>query len=201
MICIYTGVFSYYYSLIMKVAIATESTPKVDAVKSVVAQAPYFDKVRDSVGYVLKSVSSDVSDMPLSLEETIAGAKNRVTNLRTALENEWIKADLYIGLEWWAMSIGSRKYVGWVAYVEDKKWDWHLWFSGMMEVPAVIEKELYENWRELWPVMSELAGVVNIKSKNGSTAAWSDDMIDRQSEFELALKQAIAPFYNQYYKL
>gem|GEM_PF-5962600 len=32
--------------------------------------------------YILESVSSDISDMPLSIEETMTGAKNRAQNVK-----------------------------------------------------------------------------------------------------------------------
>jgi len=49
--------------------------------------------------------------------------------------------------------------------------------------------------------MGELSGNTNIRSENGSMGAWSDDMFTRADEFSAAFKAAIAPFYNEYYKM
>jgi non-canonical (house-cleaning) NTP pyrophosphatase len=40
--------------------------------------------------------------------------------------------------------------------------------SPAIEVPKKIEKMLYDEGKELGPIMEELSGVVDIRSKNGS---------------------------------
>ncbi len=55
----------------MRIAIGTTSSPKVAGVKEAIAVCPYFDGDRDSIEYILEKVSSDVTDMPLSLEVTL----------------------------------------------------------------------------------------------------------------------------------
>lgn len=49
--------------------------------------------------------------------------------------------------------------------------------------------------------MGELSGRVDIRSENGSMGAWSEDMFTRKDEFSVAMKAAMAPFFNKYYKL
>lgn len=49
--------------------------------------------------------------------------------------------------------------------------------------------------------MGELSGKVHIASENGSMGAWTEDMFTRKDEFEVAMKAAIAPFFNKYYRL
>jgi non-canonical (house-cleaning) NTP pyrophosphatase len=60
---------------------------------------------------------------------------------------------------------------------------------------------LYEEKMDLGPLMSELSGITNIASQNGSLWAWSDDMFTRKDEFSAAFQAAIAPFFNKYYQL
>ena len=55
----------------MKIAIGTTSSPKVAGVKEAVNACPYFDGHRGDIEYVLEKTSSDVADMPLSLETTL----------------------------------------------------------------------------------------------------------------------------------
>lgn len=180
----------------MKIAIGTLKTPKVEWVKEAVQTCPYFQNI-ESIEYILESVSSNISDMPLSIEETMTGAKNRAQNLK----KKWIIAEYYVGIEWGTTDIMGRKYIGGIIYIENNLWEWHFGFSPMLEVPKKVEKMLYEDWLELGPVMSKLSGITNLASKNGSMWAWSNDMFTRKDEFSDAFKAAIAPFYNSYYKL
>ena len=60
---------------------------------------------------------------------------------------------------------------------------------------------LYEEWKELWPIMEELSWILDIRSENGSMWAWSDNMLQRKDEFVQAFQTAISPFFNKYYKL
>ena len=48
--------------------------------------------------------------------------------------------------------------------------------------------------------MAELSGKVDIRSENGSMGAWSEDMFTRKDEFEVAMKAAMAPFFNKFYE-
>ena len=69
-----------------------------------------------------------------------------------------------------------------------------------MEVPSLVVEKLYIEKLELWPVMSELSGITNIQSQNGSMWSLSNDMLTRKDEFLLAFCSAISPFFNKYYK-
>ncbi len=71
----------------------------------------------------------------------------------------------------------------------------------MVEVPAEVERRLYECDEELGPVMAELSGKTDIRSENGSMGAWTEDMFTRKDEFSVAMKAAMAPFFNRFYKL
>lgn len=179
----------------MKIAIWTTRTPKVEWIKKWVKECPYFNWIE--VEYLLESVSSDISDMPLSIQETMNWAKNRARNLKKA----WITADFYIWIEWWTTEIWDKKYIGWIVYIEDNSGKWHYGFSPMMEVPQLVEKKLYIDRLELWPVMWELSGKTDIRSENWSMWAWSNDMLTRIDEFTSAFKAAISPFFNDYYKM
>lgn len=179
----------------MKIAIWTTRTPKVEWIKKWVNECPFFNWIE--VEYILESVSSDISDMPLSIDETMLWAKNRARNLKKS----WIIADFYIWIEWWTTSIWEKKYIWWIVYIEDNNGKWHYWFSPMMEVPKIVEKKLYIDWLELWPVMWELSWKTDIRSENGSMWAWSNDMLTRVAEFTSAFQAAISPFFNDYYKM
>lgn len=181
----------------MKIAIWTLRAPKVEWIKQAVSESPYFSDIIEKVEYILSSVPSDISAMPLDIEETMLWAKNRAQNLIKS----WIEADFYVWIEWWTTDIWWKKYIWWIVYVQNNLWDWHFGFSPMMEVPKLVEKMLYEEWKELWPIMWELSGKTDIRSENWSMWAWSEDMLTRSDEFRSAFHAAISPFYNKYYKL
>jgi non-canonical (house-cleaning) NTP pyrophosphatase len=178
----------------MKIAIWTTKTPKVEGVKQAVKECPYF--FWEEIEYILQQVSSDISDMPLSIEETMQWAKNRAQNIKKL----GIKADFYVWIEGWTTKIWDKKYLFWTIFIENDKGEWHFGFSWMIEVPKKVEEMLYEEWKELWPIMSELSGITNIQSQNWSMWAWSDDMLTRKDEFVTAFKSAISPFFNEFYK-
>lgn len=180
----------------MKIAIWTTRLPKVEWIKDWIKNCPYF-KDKENIEYILEKVESDISDMPLSKEEIMLWAKNRAQNIKKL----WIDADFYIWIEWWTTDIWNKKYIWWVVYVENNLWEWHYWFSVMMEVPEKIEKMLYEQLLELGPIMWELSWKTDIRSENGSMWAWSHDMLTRIDEFSTAFKAAISPFFNDYYKM
>lgn len=181
----------------MKIAIGTTSTPKVEWIKDAINFSPYFIWEIENIEYILKSVQSNVWDMPLSIDEIMLWAFNRAKNLK----KEWIKADYFIWIEWWTTQFWDKKYIWWIVYIENSLWEWHYWFSNFMEVPKIVEKMLYIDKLELGPIMWELSGRINIKSENWSMGAWSDDVFIRKDEFKLAFSWAISPFYNKYYKL
>ena len=179
----------------MKIAIWTTKKPKVDWVKEAISTCPYFKWLE--IEFILEKVKSGVSDMPLSMEETMNWAKNRALNMK----NNWIKADFYVWLEWWTWDFLWIKYLWWVTCVLDKTWEFHFWVSNCIEVPNIISKKLYQDKLELWPIMSELSWITNIQSKNWAMWAWSDDMLVRKKQFISWFQMAISPFFNKYYKL
>ena len=181
----------------MKIAIGTLRAPKVEGIKEAVASCPYFSEVKNEIEYILENVSSDISSMPLSVEEIMRGAKNRADNLLKA----GIRADYYVGIEGGSTRLNEKAYVIGCVYVRDIDGTGHYGFSSMISMPKLVEKKLYEEGLELGPVMGELSGRIDIRSENGSIGAWTNDMFTRKDEFGTAFKMAIAPFYNEYYRL
>ena len=79
----------------MKIVIWTQSAPKVEAIKEAINKSPYFN--RDIVEIIDLKVSSEISDMPTSIEENMIWAKNRAINSKKEISD----ADFYIWMEWW----------------------------------------------------------------------------------------------------
>jgi len=177
----------------MKIAIWTKSPPKVEAIKEAIKKCIYFKWM--DIEIITEKVDSWISDMPISMEENMQWAKNRAENI-----SKIVDADLYIWMEGWTSEIWNKAYLFWVVYILNNNWNWHFWISNMMEVPEVFHKRIYENWEELWPVLTEITWVESASKKTWAFWHWSDDMLTRKDQFVLAFLSWIVPFYNKYYK-
>jgi inosine/xanthosine triphosphatase len=180
----------------MRLAIGTLRKPKLDGIKDGVAACPYFRDTQEKIEFLPTAAESGIAHMPLSVGETMAGAKNRANHL----VSQNIVADYYVGIEGGAARVADRAFLFGCVYIRDKAGRGHFGFSPAIEIPIAIERMLYEEGKELGPVMGELSGKLDIRSENGSMGAWSDDMLTRKDEFAAAFKAAIAPFYNGYYR-
>ncbi len=181
----------------MKIAIGTLRKPKIDGIKEGVSSCPYFRDVLESIEFIPTEVSSDISHMPLTIQEVMQGAFNRARNLIKL----GIEADYYIGIEGGVSRFGEKAYIFGCVYIQNATGEGHYGFSPMAEVPKLVDARLYENGEELGHIMGELSGRTDIRSENGSMGAWTDDMFTRKDEFVDAFKAAIAPFYNSFYTL
>ena len=177
----------------MKIAIGTKRKAKIKGVKKGIAEFIY---IQDTVEFSTHDADSGISHMPLSLDETMSGAQNRALDLK----NKNIEADYYIGLEGGLVAVQEKTYLISLAYVLNNNDKGHFGFSPMLEVPQEIHKRIKEG-EELGPIMGELSGNLDLRSENGSMGAWSGDMFKRDDEFAVAVKAALCPFYNQYYKI
>lgn len=177
----------------MKIIIWTTSSPKVKAIEEWIKKCVYFNW--EEVEIVTIKVDSWIDDMPRSTEENMLGAKNRAQNCKKE-----IKWDYYIWMEWGTSFIWEKAYLFWVVYIENNAWEWHYWFSNMMEVPNICVKWIYEDREELWIVIDKLTWVKKEHQEEGSFWIWSDGMLNRKDQFLLWFLWAIAPFYNEFYK-
>lgn len=178
----------------MNIAIGTKNPAKLNAITLGIESCLYLEG--DNIEIIPESVASDVSDMPLSLEENILGAKNRAKNLKKV----WIEADYYVGMEGGTTMIEDKAYLFGVVYIENATGKWHIGISNLLEVPEKIQTRLYNWGEELSTIIDSLSGEENVGHRNGSFWMWSDDMITRSESFQQAFLCAIAPFYNRFYK-
>lgn len=181
-----------------KFAVGTTRAPKVDGIKAGLEEcALHYPALSGEREFVTQGTESGVSDMPLSIDETMRGAKNRADSLF----DTGIDADYFVGIEGGVSRFGEKAYLFGTVYVRNREGEGHFGVSPMIEVPTVVDGLLYVEGKELGPVMGELSGKVDIRSENGSMGAWSEDMFTRKDEFSVAMKAAMAPFFNKYYRL
>ena len=122
-------------------AVGTTRAPKVDGIKAgleiCATRYPTLDVERV---FVCEKTESGVSDMPLSIEETMQGAKNRANSLLA----QGIDADYYVGIEGGVSRFGEKSYLFGTVYVQNREGEGHFGISPMIEVPSAIDRMLYE---------------------------------------------------------
>ena len=166
----------------MKIAVGSLNPVKIEAVRSVVLRAWPEGQIEGA------SVPSGVSDMPMSDEEMITGARNRAIAVRDLLE-----ADFGLGLEGglhqesfgWTLQ-------GWVVVVAK---DGRSSVGGGARIPvsdAIAQRVLAG--KELGDVMDELLQDKNIKQKGGAVAAFTGSLVSRKEAFAQSVAYALAPF-------
>ena len=178
----------------MHFALGTTNRPKSEALERVLTTSPYTS----GATFSNHRVSSWVPDMPTTLAELRAWAKNRAVYTRR--ENPL--ADYYVGREggvyqdyewenYWLIGI---------TYIEDRVGKWYFGYSCHLEVPSIVLDALLDGqWRDLEQVVHSLWWEENIGDKAWSYHAWTDGMLSRREQFIMATQCAIAPFFNRYY--
>ncbi|NOI83458.1 non-canonical purine NTP phosphatase [Vibrio tubiashii] len=164
------------------VIVASLNPAKINAVKS--AFEATFPKQAFNFSGV--SVDSGVADQPMSNQETLTGALNRVVNAKAERPN----ADYYVGLE---AGIEGSVTFAWMV-VESQTQRGESRSASLMLPPVVIEKLQHAN--ELGDVMDEVFGTENIKQKGGAISLLTHDLLTRSSVYHQALILALIPFAN-----
>ncbi|WP_045406038.1 inosine/xanthosine triphosphatase [Vibrio jasicida] len=165
-----------------KVVIASLNPAKIKAVESAFQSA--FPEQRFNFFGV--SVPSEVSDQPMTNDETRRGALNRVRNAKTEMPN----ADFYIGLE---AGIEGKVTFAWMV-IESETHRGESRSASLMLPPEVLEK--LEHANELGDVMDEVFGTDNIKQKGGAIGLLTQNQLTRSSVYHQALILALIPFTN-----
>ena len=200
------------------IALGSDRAAKIMAVRAAVARIAAIDAGWTEVKVVARAVTISAPAMPLTDWELMQGARERALAVRELLLGQKLEADLYVGLEggFHSISLEGEWHTflrGW-AYVTDGSAGGHLaqpdtvsdepnsvhgYFGATpsIEVPEAIRKNVIEGRRELGLVIDEVAGMRDVRSKQGAWGVLSKDLVTRSLSFELALIAACAPFYNR----
>jgi len=169
--------------IVIKVAVGSKNPVKVSAVESA------FNKMMGECEIIGISVPSGVSDMPMSFDQIVKGAKNRA---EAALKE--IGADYGVGLEGGMDDTDLGTFLmGFVAIV-DKQGTWGYSTGGGLYMPEKIVKIVKDSGRELGDVMDELRGMHNTKQHEGCVGYFTDNLIDRKESFEKPTISALSRF-------
>lgn len=170
------------------------------AVRASLARIAEIDPAWAEANIIARKVETNVPAMPLNDWQLMQGARERALAVRDLLRAKRRSADVYVGLEggFHSISIEGDWHTflrGW-AYATDGK---NGTFGGTpsISVPASLAKKVIEGRHELGLVIDEVAGVSDVRSRQGAWGILSRELVTRSMSFEVALIAALAPFYNQ----
>jgi inosine/xanthosine triphosphatase len=156
---------------VLKVAIGTQNPAKVHAIQKA------FQEQYGEVLFQCLKTDSNVSEQPLSDQETIEGALNRAKNVLKATES-----DVGIGLEGGVSeSLYGMFVCNWGALV-DRDGNEIIGGGARIPLPNEIIRGLKAG-KELGPLMDEYAKRTEIRKKEGAIGVLTNDLVTRKEMF------------------
>ena len=182
-----------------RIALGSDRAAKIMAVRASVARIAAIDPTWADAQVVARPVTTSAPVMPLTDWQLMEGARERALAVRDSLRSKRMDADIYVGLEggFHSISIGGEWHTflrGW-AYATDGNTG-AFGAAPSISVPASIVKSVVEGREELGIVIDKVAGMRDVRSRQGAWGVLSRDLVTRSDSFELALIAAMAPFYN-----
>jgi len=170
----------------VKIIIASRNPIKINATKLAFEQM-FPNKVFQFEGV---SISSDISDQPMSNNETLKGAINRSNNAKL----EYMDADYWIGIEGGVEKKGIEMQVfAWI-FIQSKEMEGKA-RTATFDLPKKII-ELIDSGMELGDADDIIFNRKNSKQKNGAVGILTKDLIDREKYYTHAIIMALIPFNN-----
>lgn len=170
-----------------KVLVASKNPVKINAAKLAFEKA--FGEEFEIEGI---SVQSGVSDQPMTDEETLAGAENRVENL--IKEHN---ADYYIGIEGGCSLVEDKLTAfAWVV-VKDSRGKLGRSRAAELVLPDKVKDLVINEGKELGDADDIVFGRNNSKQDNGTVGILTQDLITRTDYYTHAAIFALIPFMNK----
>lgn len=171
----------------MLIAVGSKNPVKIAAVRSVAARLWPESEVRGV------DVPTGVSEMPMSSDECIIGARNRARAARDVLG-----AAYGLGLEGGVEETAvGMMLVGWVVAVDANGRE-GVGASAHLQIPEFIAQRVRAG-EELGDVTDDLVGEHNTKQKGGAVGILTQGYADREEKFAAAVLYALTPFISPEY--
>ncbi|KAG5497623.1 hypothetical protein JKF63_03888 [Porcisia hertigi] len=168
-------------------AVGTTNRAKAESVIAVVNKC--FPQETHEVR--LCSVNSEVSDQPMSAEETQKGALNRAKAALEAIPD----ADYGVGLEGGIEHIAGRWFeCGWMVILDRRTGKCGIGSSARFEMREAIMGPILNEGKELAEVMDNLTGEKDVRSGLGAMGVLTAGHLGRAAAYEHGLVFALAPF-------
>ena len=170
-----------------KVLVASTNPVKIEACRRA------FNKVFPDIVFEFSGigVASGVADQPMDIEETFAGARNRVNALVKLGE----KASYFVGMEG-GLNIFKNEYFAfaWMYIRSDDGFEGKSQTAHFQLPPPVVQ--LLKEGYELGDADDVVFGKSNSKQNSGAIGLLTGDLINRSKYYEHAMIQALVPFKN-----
>lgn len=176
----------------MIIRIASTRVPKVNGVKKAVEKLMNrFHVPGMEVQFETMQGESGVSEMPLSLEETLTGARQRAESV---FERE--KTDISVGVEGGLYLIADKVFLqSWTCIFDGK--DFHYGGSGSLEIPQSLARDVFVNGQMLGDAIDAFSRQVDVRSNQGTFGVLTNDLVTREDSFELSAVNAFIPYFNK----
>lgn len=165
-----------------KIAVGSLNPVKIDAVRL------KCETVWPGCQVVGIDIASGVSDMPMSDEECIIGARNRAIGARDQTDSAY-----GFGLEGGVESTpAGLMMVGWAVVIDQAGKSW-IGGAPRLMLPEWIAARIH-NGEELGQVMDDLTQAENTKQKGGAAGILSGHLTNRREAFAIAVAYALSLF-------
>ena len=176
----------------MKILIATNNKGKVEGAKRA------FEKYFDHIEVIGVSASSDVPEQPVN-EETWAGAKNRVLNLKKYAKENNVEADYFVSIESGMVNTYGSWMIVNIAVIEDKNGLSAVSCSPGFPVPDRLVEKIKQDG--LGFVMDSIFNEEDLRSRGGGIQLLTHNIVSRIDLTEIAFEMALTKFINgEYWK-
>jgi len=184
---------------IERIALGSDRAAKIMSVRAAVARVAEVDAAWADASIVARAVKTEAPAMPLNDWQLMGGARLRALAVRDMLVGQKLEADLYVGLEggFHSISLEGEWHTflrGWAFVTDGERGSFGM--SPSISVPEAIVESVIKGRRELGEVIDEVAGMRDVRSRQGAWGVLSRDLLTRSMSFEAALIAAFAPFYN-----
>ncbi len=178
----------------MLIIIASTRAPKINGVKRAIERLmPLFIPEQLPVHYDSVEAVSGVSEMPLTQDETIRGAKNRAANAFRRSADEQV---ISIGVEGGLFAADGVTYLqSWSCAFNGVAF--HFGSSGAIALPKPLSDAVIEQKMELSAAIDRFSSQTDVRSRQGTYGILTDDLVTREDSFELATLFALMPFFNR----
>lgn len=190
----------------MLIAIASKNRAKVKACHDAFEKlkSVFKDHFPQEISFVSVEADSSVSEMPLTLNELLEGARNRALFVYEQLQSNNKKADYIIGMEGGVFRTGafSKKddsvlLQNWV-YTFNGKHGFYGCSAGL-PLPEKVSDALFVGKKELAEVIDHFSGKQDVRSNEGAFGILTKNLYNRSAAFESAVINATVPFLNTRY--
>lgn len=173
--------------MLNKVVVASTNPVKIEAVQD--AFDSYWPQKFEVHGI---GASSGVADQPLTDEETLAGARNRVA----AIKQKVLHADFWVGIEGGVQLMESGIYAafGWMVIANAQQES--ISRSASFSLSKFMTEKL-KNGAELGPLMDTIFEGSMIKHKGGAVGMLTQGVVNRKALYLQPLQLALIPFVQE----